>query len=358
MHHPTPGFAFPGALRRGLFILAFALSHPPPMSTGLVYHDAFLEHDTGPTHPERPDRLRAVMDALDKHHLLADLHRLDIAPATDADFETLHDRRYVRRVIHAAETGEPFVDSPECPLSPGTLEAIRLATGGVLAAVDAVMAGEVGNAFCAVRPPGHHAEADRATGFCYFNHAALAAERLLRVHGLSRVAIIDFDVHHGNGTQHLFEARGDVLFCSIHEHPMHLYPGTGFAHERGEGAGKNLTVNVPLDPGAGDREFRHALVYKVMPALNAFKPEFVLVSAGFDAARDDPLAHLEYTPEAFRWATGFIKKQAERHCHGRLVSILEGGYDLRSLSECVCLHVGALMRGADVDGTMAMKAGL
>mgnify|MGYP006424142661 CR=1 FL=1 len=328
------------------------------MSTGLIYRDAFLEHDTGPTHPERPDRLRAVMDALVKSHLLADLVRLDFDAVGDTALATQHAEDYVKRVRSAAERGEAFVDSPECPLSPGTMRVAELAVGGVFAAVAAVMAGEVDNAFCAVRPPGHHAERDRAMGFCFFNHVALAAQRLLTHHGLARVAIVDFDVHHGNGTQHLFEHRGDVLFCSIHEHPMHLYPGTGFSYERGEGEGHNLTVNVPLDPGAGDRAFRHALVYQVMPAINAFQPEFLLLSAGFDAARDDPLAHLEYTPEVFRWATGFLKKQAERHCEGRLVSILEGGYDLRSLGECAALHVRALSRDADIDGTMAMKAGV
>ena len=328
------------------------------MPTGLVYHDAFLAHDTGPTHPERPSRLRAILQTLEQHHHLDAMPRLEAAPATRADLETLHDPAYVQRVFDAAARDRPYVDTPECPLSPGTLDAALLAVGGVFAAVDAVMAGEVDNAFCAVRPPGHHAEADRATGFCFFGNVALAAERLMRRHGLSRVAVVDFDVHHGNGTQHLFEDRGDVLFCSIHQHPTTLYPGTGFSYERGRGAGEGLTVNVPLDPGAGDAEFRHALVYQIMPALHAFAPAFVLLSAGFDAARDDPLAQLDVTPEAFRWATGFLKKQAEKHCGGKLVSVLEGGYNLRSLSECVSLHVAALRREEAEDGTMAMKAGM
>ena len=329
------------------------------MSTGLIYHEAFLSHDTGPTHPERPARLRAVIEALEKSHLLAELRRLPFGPAEVSDLETLHEPRYVRRVLSAAEYGEGYVDSPECAVSMGTAEAARLAAGGVFAAVDAVMAGEVDNAFCAVRPPGHHAEHDHATGFCFFNHIALAAERLIRRHGLERVAVVDFDVHHGNGTQHLFERRGDVLFCSIHEHPMHLYPGTGFSYERGEG-GKGRTSRSTCRWTRGRGTWTSAGRWCTRSCRRSTRLSRIFSWCRRDSTRCATI----------RWPTcstrrrcsagrrGFLKKQAERHCGGRLVSVLEGGYDLRALGECATLHVQALAREGEIDGTMAMKAGM
>lgn len=212
-----------------------------------------------------------------------------------------------------------------------------------MAAVDAVMAGDLRRAFCAMRPPGHHAEFDRCMGFCLFNHIALAAERLRRTHNIERVAVVDFDVHHGNGTQHLFEERADVLFISMHEHPDYQYPGTGYAHETGRGDGAGYTLNIPLRPGSGHHEAVAAFEKQVLPALLDYQPGFLLVSAGFDADVADPLGHLDFTAETYRWMTGQLVTLAERCCDGRIVSLLEGGYDLDALGRDVSAHVAAMM---------------
>jgi acetoin utilization deacetylase AcuC-like enzyme len=213
----------------------------------------------------------------------------------------------------------------------------------VVRAAGAVMDGQVRNAFCAVRPPGHHAEFDRSMGFCMFNNVAVAAEYLIAERGLKRVAIVDFDVHHGNGTQHIFEDRGDVYFISIHEDPRMLYPGTGFAGERGTGRGEGTTLNLPMPPHAGDAAYREAFDRRVIPELEHFAPQFVLVSAGFDALAGDPLAHIELSYAGIEWISRQLVNVAEHHCDGRLVSVLEGGYDLKLLSECVALHLRVLM---------------
>jgi len=328
------------------------------MATGFATHQDMLAHQTGPEHPERPERWSAIMQALQARHLMPELTMLDVREAPRAAIEAVHDSAYVDRLIQACEQSEPYIDSHECPLSKDSLHSIFLAAGAGLAAVDAVMAGEVEQAFCMVRPPGHHAERSHAMGFCYLNNIAIAAQHLIDQHNLSRIAIIDFDVHHGNGTQHIFESRADVLVISIHQHPSTLYPGTGYSYERGKDEGLDTTLNIPLDPGADDRAFRHALVYQAMPALLRFEPEFLLLSAGFDAARDDPLAQLEWTPHVFRWATDFLKQQSLKLCQGRLVSILEGGYDLRSLAESVTLHVEALCHDDHGDSMMSLKAGM
>jgi acetoin utilization deacetylase AcuC-like enzyme len=217
-----------------------------------------------------------------------------------------------------------------------------LAAGGAVAAVDAIMDGQVRNVFCAVRPPGHHAERALAMGFCYFNNVAIAAEHLRARYGLRRLAILDWDVHHGNGTQHIFEDDPDLLFCDIHQHPDTLYPGTGFEWEKGAGPGVGATLNIPLMPGSGDADYRWAFDNRIVPAIDAFKPEFLLISAGFDAHRDDPLADIELSTGMFAWMTMQALNLAERHCEGRLVSLLEGGYEPAVLAECIRAHLGAL----------------
>lgn len=332
------------------------------MSTGLVYDDRFLAHLTGPTHPERPDRLRAVMERLRSSHLWDMLSHVPAQPAGLRDVLAVHDRGYVNRLRLACESGESYIDSPECPIVPESFDIAMLAAGGAIVGVDAVMAGTshggVHNAFCALRPPGHHAERDRAMGFCLLNNVAIAAQHAIDSHKLQRVAVVDFDVHHANGTQHIFESRPDVLVISLHEHPQHLYPGSGYSYEKGTDAGEGRTINLPLDPGWGDREYRMAFLQTVLPALDKFRPELLLVSAGFDASSFDPLAHMKVTVEGFSWMTRQLKMAAERHCHGRLVSVLEGGYDLRSLSECVLAHVGVLVQPEGHDDLMAMKAGI
>lgn len=317
------------------------------MTTGLIYSERFLEHDTGPGHPERADRLRAIVGALEERGLWERLRPLPFEPAPLHVIEWLHKPAYVDRVFAACREGQSWVDSADSAICPTSAEVAQLAVGGAIAAVDAVMRGEVRNAFAALRPPGHHAEAGLSMGFCLFGNVALAAEHLIRVHGLERVAIVDWDVHHGNGTQHMFDERGDMLFISLHESPLYQYPGTGHASETGTAGtpGEGHTVNIPLQPGAGDLSFRHAFEDVVLPKLEAYRPQFLLVSAGFDASAEDPLGHLEATPEGFAWMTRQLLGVAAKHCGGRFVSLLEGGYDLRSLGACVCAHVGAMLEG-------------
>lgn len=313
------------------------------MSTGLYQSFCFFDHNTGANHPERPARVRAIRDALDRSSLAGRMAALTFEPAPLSVIEAVHDSTYVRRVADACANGESFIDVPDSAISAESFNVARLAAGALIAAADAVMAGRVANAFCAVRPPGHHAERGRSMGFCLFNNAAIAAEHLIRRHRLERVAIVDFDVHHGNGTQHAFEHRRDVLFVSVHEDPRSLYPGTGFAHETGQGEGAGFTLNVPLPPGCGDEQYRRAFTEAVIPKLDQFAPRAVVISAGFDASRGDPLAHMEVTPEGFAWMTREIKEVAERHAGGRIISSLEGGYNLRALAEGVVAHVEVLL---------------
>lgn len=311
------------------------------MSTGFIYHDRFLDHDTGQGHPERPDRLRALVRGLDDAGLRPRLKDLPFEAAPMQAIQHLHDQAYLDRLKQACERGAPFIDAPDSAICPDSEAVARLAVGGALAAVDAVMAEQVANAFCAIRPPGHHAERDRSMGFCLYNNVAIAAEHLIRQHKLTRVAVVDFDVHHGNGTQHLFERRSDVLFISVHQHPATLYPGTGFAEERGEGAGLGYTLNVPLAPHGGDDVYRKAFEEKILPKLDDFRPEALLVSAGFDAARDDPLAQMRVSADGFEWMAQELNKAAAKHAGGRCVMLLEGGYDLPSLAAGVqrCVKV-------------------
>ena len=307
------------------------------MTTLVYWHDACVEHDTGMMHPERADRLRAVRAALEQPGFEA----LEWREAPQAEVEQIahvHPRHYIDRVLASVpDEGHVGLDA-DTVLSPGSGEAALRAAGAVCAAVDAVIAGEAKNAFCAVRPPGHHAEPEVAMGFCVFNNVAVGAEHARKDHGLRRVAVIDFDVHHGNGTQAMFWSQPNLFFASTHQMP--LYPGTGAAGERGV---KRNILNVPLAPMDGSEEFRQALGEVVLPAIDKFEPELILISAGFDAHRDDPLAGLQFYTEDYAWATEEIAKRAESLCGGRLVSTLEGGYDLEALAASAAVHVEALM---------------
>ncbi len=306
------------------------------MTTLLVSHPACLAHDPGRHHPESPARLRAVLDALDAPQF-AGLERREAPEADPEDLLRVHSRRHVEAILLAVpKSGHVAIDA-DTVLSPASGTAALHAAGAVVAAVDAVVGGEADNAFCAVRPPGHHAEPERAMGFCLFNNAAIGALRARRVHGLGRVAVVDFDVHHGNGTQAAFAADKSLFYASTHQYP--LYPGTGAASETGVG---NI-VNAPLPPMAGSVAFRHAMSERILPALDAFRPELLLISAGFDGHRLDPLAQLMLEDEDFVWATQRLREIAERHCGGRLVSTLEGGYDLAALGTAAAGHVGVLM---------------
>jgi acetoin utilization deacetylase AcuC-like enzyme len=306
------------------------------MTTFLYTHPACLDHDPGRHHPESAARLRAVLDALAD----PEFDRLERREAPEAALEDLlrvHPRPHVERLMRAVpKSGHVGIDA-DTILSPASGLAALCAAGAVVAAVDAVVADEADNAFCAVRPPGHHAEPDRAMGFCLFNNIAVGALRAREAHGLQRIAVIDFDVHHGNGTQAAFEDDNALFYASTHQSP--LYPGTGSVGETGVG---NI-FNVPLRPMAGSTQFRAAMSERILPALDAFRPEFVLISAGFDAHRSDPLAQLLLDEEDYTWVTERLIEIADRYASGRLVSALEGGYDLPALGASVVAHVRALM---------------
>lgn len=317
-------------------------------TTGWVYHGRFLDHLTGDGHPERPARLEALVRHLKSVSLWDQLTHLRFHEADVRDVEMVHAGGYISRFRDTCIGATPVaaLDTMDCRVSKESYEIALLAVGGVLAAVDAVMDGEIRNAFCAVRPPGHHAEYDRAMGFCYFNNIAIAAEHLIRHHGLNRVAIVDFDVHHGNGTQHTFDRRSDVLFISIHESPETIFPGTGYADETGIGPGEGYTVNIPMPPFSVDADYRRAFQEKIMPSLDEFRPEFLLVSVGFDPLEADPVGHVSLTTSAFGWMTDYLCRSAQSHCDGRLVSIIEGGYDINASSLAAENHIRSLLHWA------------
>ncbi len=309
--------------------------------TGLVYHPAFLEHDMGPGHPESPNRLRAIMQRLEESGTAANLKRIEPRRAEDEWITQVHSPNYVAALNrHAPTDGRVSLD-PDTSMSPGSLPAAYLAAGGALAAVDAIMAQQVDHVFCAVRPPGHHAESGRAMGFCLFNNVAIAARYVQKKYGLTRVLIVDWDVHHGNGTQHSFEEDPSVLFFSTHQYPH--YPGTGRGTERGKGAGEGFTINVPMEAGEGDEEYHAIFLKALVPAADEFKPEFVIISAGFDAHKDDPLASMGLTEDGYRDLTHIVAGIAKHHAEGRILSSLEGGYNLVALARSVDAHINALV---------------
>jgi acetoin utilization deacetylase AcuC-like enzyme len=302
----------------------------------LYTHPASLEHDTGPGHPERPDRIRAVLAALDA----ASIPGLVRREAPEADLEAIrlaHPEPYPSRIRAAIPSSGHARLDPDTVVSPGSWRAALTAAGGAVAAVDAVLAGEDSRAFCCLRPPGHHAEPARAMGFCLFDNVAIAALRARNAHGIERIAIVDFDVHHGNGTQAIFWSDPKTLFVSTHQWP--LYPGTGRETETGVA---NNVLNVPLPPGTDGATYRAAVETKVLPRLEAFAPELLLISAGFDAHARDPLADFALVEEDFAWITERLVSIAERYGEGRIVSVLEGGYDLEGLSKSALAHLQAL----------------
>ncbi len=307
------------------------------MTTLVLTHPACLDHLTPPGHPERPDRLRAIDQALSADRFQPLTRAL--APEGGLDVVALcHNDHYIDELRHIAPSnGLVYIDG-DTSMSPGTWEAVMRGVGGAVAATDAVLNGSCDNAFLAVRPPGHHAETGKPMGFCFFDNAAIAARHAQRHRGVGRVAIVDFDVHHGNGTQDIFWADPSVMYCSTHQMP--LFPGTGATSERGE---HNTMVNAPLASGDGSAKFRAAFEYLILPRLRDFAPELLVISAGFDAHRRDPLATLNLDAEDFGWVTQRLMEVADSSAGGRIVSLLEGGYDLQGLKESVAAHVAALM---------------
>ena len=307
------------------------------MNTALFTHSACLGHDTGEDHPECADRLRAVLSALEAEsfHLL---DRREAPRATVDQLARIHPRAHVEAVLAGIPaSGHAAIDA-DTVVSPGSGEAALRAAGAVVAAVDAVMGGEVRNAFCAVRPPGHHAEPAQAMGFCLFNNVAVGAAHARAEHGIRRVAIVDFDVHHGNGSQTVAEHDADLFYGSTHQWP--LYPGTGSTRETGDFGN---VVNVPLGPRSGSPEFRHAVTTQLLPKLDAFAPELLIISAGFDAHARDPLSQVYLNEDDYAWVTRKLLEVADRHARGRVVSALEGGYDLQALAASAAAHVKVLM---------------
>jgi acetoin utilization deacetylase AcuC-like enzyme len=308
------------------------------MKTGFYTNPIYLEHDTG-SHPENANRLRAILERLESQDLMGKFKVEAGRPASSAEIKMLHSEKLVSEVEAASESGAQMLHTQDCVISSQTYKAALHAVGSVLDAALEVAERRLDNAFCAVRPPGHHAEFDSAMGFCFFNNIALAAEFLSREMGFQRVLIVDFDVHHGNGTQHFFEERADIFYVSMHQDPRTCYPGTGFAEERGRGVGTGYTLNVPVPPGMEDAEYLQSFYTEVEPKLKEYNPDFVLISAGFDAHRDDPLASLNLTESTFRELSFELKRLAEQTAGGRILSMLEGGYDLNALSSCVKEHL-------------------
>jgi acetoin utilization deacetylase AcuC-like enzyme len=307
------------------------------MSTLYITHPASLDHQTPIGHPERPDRIRAIERALEKERFTSLIR--EQAPMADMESLALaHPEEYIVRLRDISPREGLVRIDEDTVMSPGTYEAALRGAGGAVLAVDEVMSGRATNAFVAMRPPGHHAERIRAMGFCFFNNAAIAARHARKRHGAERVAIFDWDVHHGNGTQDIFWSDPSVVYCSTHEAP--LYPGTGALSETGE---HGTIVNAPLRAGDGSEAFRDALDTAILPRIDAFAPDLIVISAGFDAHWRDPLASLNLMETDFAWATQKLMDLAERHCGQRIVSVLEGGYDLEGLARSTAFHLDALM---------------
>jgi acetoin utilization deacetylase AcuC-like enzyme len=309
---------------------------------GILHDEVFKRHDTGRGHPESAARLDAVAAGLARANVLREAFRIEPQPIDRELLEARHHRDYIERFRQACLQNRPIIDVPDCTICPESYEVALLAAGGTVEAARRVAAGDVRRAFCAVRPPGHHAEQSRALGFCMFNNVALAADVLRGECGLERVLILDWDVHHGNGTQHAFYSDPTVMYISLHGHPEYLYPGTGFPEEYGHGEGRGTTLNLPFLPGATDAEYREAFETRVIPAVRSFEPQAIILSTGFDAHRADPLGNVMLTGGMFTEMLHHTLELAERYSEGRVLSVLEGGYNFDVLTTCVADHVKML----------------
>jgi len=307
--------------------------------TAFLYHEDYLKHNAGMWHPESPERLSSIVNHLHEIDLLSQLVLIEPLVADIHWIAQVHTPEYIAAVQRACQSGMTNFDS-DTGICAESYDIALLAVGGVLEVVDAIMSGKIENAFCAIRPPGHHAEANRAMGFCLFNNIAIAATYIQQQHQLQKVLIIDWDVHHGNGTQNSFYADPTVFYFSVHQWP--LYPGTGLRQETGNGAGQGCTLNVPLSPGAGDDVYIRVFQEELLPAAKNFQPDFILISAGFDAHEADPLAGMKVTEKGYAELTKIVKAIASESCDGRIISLLEGGYNLDALAKSVACHIRIL----------------
>jgi acetoin utilization deacetylase AcuC-like enzyme len=307
---------------------------------GLIYHPDYLKHDTGSGHPERPQRLEALVQHLLATPLWGSMSHLRPSPASLDSIHLIHPERHTAMIKVRCQVGEQILDEGDTRVCKDSYDIALLAAGGVLQAIDEVVAGRLTRAFCAIRPPGHHAETSKVMGFCLFNSIAIGALYAQTKHGIERVAIVDWDVHHGNGTQQAFYEDDSVLFISLHQYPF--YPGTGAASERGAGRGEGFTLNCPMGAGSVEKDYLDAFQAQILPALRRFQPQLLMISAGFDAHADDPLAGIKLTDESYRRMTDLLLEISEKYCGGKIVSVLEGGYNLQALARSVECHLTAM----------------
>jgi len=310
------------------------------MATGFLYDPVFLKHNTGPGHPECSERLAVSIDYLQKQMWFDGLIRLKSKQADLEWIRLLHDDKYISRAETTCRSGSAFLDSMDVMVSRESYDIALLAAGSMLEMADQLMNKTIDNGFAMVRPPGHHAEHGMALGFCLFNNVAILARYLQKQHGLDKILILDWDVHHGNGTQHLFEEDPTVLYISTHQYPY--YPGTGAWSETGIGQGQGATLNCPMAAGSGDKVYELAFMEKILPKIDEFKPDAIIISAGFDAHQLDPLAQINLSTEFFGWMTARVMEKAEQYCEGRILSALEGGYNLQMLPLCIAEHLSVL----------------
>jgi len=314
------------------------------MTTGLLYDPVYLAHDTGFGHPERSERLSSAIDYIRRQPFFPELVSVLPHSAGSEWVQQIHTPRYIERAKAACLNHYSHLDSMDVAISEHSFDVALQAVGGALALGDQVVSGALDNGFGLIRPPGHHAEHEMALGFCLFNNIAILARYLQKHHGLGKILILDWDVHHGNGTQHTFEEDPSVLYVSLHQYPY--YPGTGASSETGRGRGKGATVNCPMRAGAGDSDYKSAFTETILPAVNAFAPEMVLISAGFDAHAADPLAQINLTTDCYTWMTKRMMEVADQHADGKMIALLEGGYDLKALAQSIAAHLRELSGSA------------
>jgi acetoin utilization deacetylase AcuC-like enzyme len=310
------------------------------MTTGFLYDDRFLDHDAGTGHPERKERLQSAIRYLREQPWFGDLRQVAPRVAERRWIEEIHDSSYIERADEACRQGLPFLDVADVGICEASCDVAYLAAGGALELADRIVAGDVQNGFSLSRPPGHHAERNLALGFCLFNNVAVVARYLQKQHGLDKILVLDWDVHHGNGTQHSFEEDPSVFYVSTHQYPF--YPGTGAASETGVGRGENATLNCPMPAGATDADYEEAFREKLLPRVDQFSPDAVIISAGFDAHVDDPLAQVCLSADFFGWMSTRMMEIADKHAGGRIISMLEGGYNVNQLPHCIEAHLKVL----------------